>query len=116
MALITLHRVSIQYGGPPVLDQIGLNIEPGERACVTGRNGEGKSTLLKVIAGIVEPDAGEIIRQPGLRVAYLSQDVPGDQPGTVLSVESLTATVSVSLFSRWVISTASPFFSCAVWV
>ena len=86
MALITLHRVSIQYGGPPVLDQIGLNIEPGERACVTGRNGEGKSTLLKVIAGIVEPDAGEIIRQPGLRVAYLSQDVPGDQPGTVLSV------------------------------
>ena len=86
MALITLHRLSIRYGGDPVLDQIGLNIEPGERACITGRNGEGKSTLLKIIAGVIEPDTGEIIRQPGLRTAYLSQDVPGDQPGTVLEI------------------------------
>jgi ATP-binding cassette subfamily F protein uup len=86
MALISLRRITVQYGGPAVLDDVRLSIEPGERACLTGRNGEGKSTLLKVIAGILVPDAGEIIRQPGLKVAYLTQDVPGDTDGTVADV------------------------------
>ena len=83
MALISLRNVSIQYGGPAVLDSVSLSIEPGERACITGRNGEGKSTLLKLIAGILTPDSGEIIRQPNLKVAYLTQDVPSDIEGTV---------------------------------
>ena len=56
------------------------------RACVTGRNGEGKSTLLKVIAGRIEPDRGEIIRAPGLKVAFLEQEVPSDRPGTVREI------------------------------
>ena len=83
MALISLRDISIQYGGPPVLDAVSFSIEPGDRACITGRNGEGKSTLLKIIAGVIRPDSGEIIRQPGLRVDYLTQDVPGDLEGTV---------------------------------
>lgn len=86
MALISLRSVSIQYGGPTLLDAISVNIEPGERACITGRNGEGKSTLLKILAGTVLPDSGEIVRQPGLRVAMLTQDVPGDSPGSVLEI------------------------------
>ncbi len=56
------------------------------RACVTGRNGEGKSTLLKVISGRLEPDLGEIIRAPGLKVAFLEQEVPSDRPGTVREI------------------------------
>lgn len=83
MALITLHDITVSFGNAPVLSNISLSIEPGARACITGRNGEGKSTLLKVLAGNIEPDAGEIIRDASVRVAYLPQDVPADRPGTV---------------------------------
>ena len=68
------------------MDGVSLNVETGMRACVTGRNGEGKSTLLKVIAGRLEPDSGEIIRAPGLKVAFLEQEVPSDRPGTVAEI------------------------------
>ena len=84
--LLSLHDVSLAFGGDFVLEGVALNIDSGMRACVTGRNGEGKSTLLKVIAGILEPDSGEIIRSPGLKVAYLEQDVPGNRAGTVREV------------------------------
>jgi ATP-binding cassette subfamily F protein uup len=68
------------------LDAVSLTIESGDRACVTGRNGEGKSTLLRLISGQIQPDSGEIIRQPGLRVAALTQDVPEDMEGTVFEI------------------------------
>lgn len=86
MSLVTLHEVSVRFGGPVILDAVSINIEAGERACITGRNGEGKSTLLKVIAGLIAPDEGEVIRQSDLRTAYLSQDVPFDMPGTVADI------------------------------
>ena len=86
MALLSLRNISMQYGGPLVLDDVSFSIEEGDRACVTGRNGEGKSTLLKIIAGLQVPDEGEIIKQPGVRIAYLTQDVPTDLDGTVLDV------------------------------
>lgn len=84
--LLSLHGVTLAFGGDSVLEDVSLNVESGVRACVTGRNGEGKSTLLKVIAGRIEPDAGEIIRAPGLKVAYLEQEVPSDRPGTVREI------------------------------
>ena len=91
MSLLTLRDVSVAFGGPPVLQDVRLNVEAGDRACVTGRNGEGKSTLLKIMAGILEPDAGEVVRSEGLRAAYLSQDVPADEPGTAAEVAGGTA-------------------------
>ena len=75
MALITLKEVTVRFGGPAVLDKATLSIEKGERACVTGRNGEGKSTLLKLLAGQLEPDEGEVVRSKGLTVAYVGQEV-----------------------------------------
>ena len=83
MALLSLRNVSLAFGGPRLLDQVELQIEAGERVCLVGRNGEGKSTLLRLIKGEIEPDEGQIVRQQGLRVARLPQDVPRDRTGTV---------------------------------
>ncbi len=86
MALISLRDVSLAYGGDPLLDGVSLHIEAGERACLVGRNGCGKSTLLKLLAGETEPDEGEILRAPGIRCAYLPQEVPEGLSGTVREV------------------------------
>lgn len=76
MALLSLQNLHKAFGGPQLLDDATLQIERGERICVVGRNGEGKSTLLKIISGELEPDRGEIIRQPGLTIRRLRQRVP----------------------------------------
>ena len=79
MPLVSLDRVSIAFGHLPLLDDVALQIEPRERVAVIGRNGTGKSTLLKIISGELPADAGpgsNIWRQPGLRIARLEQDVP----------------------------------------
>jgi ATP-binding cassette subfamily F protein uup len=88
MALISLQNVSMRFGGPAVLDGINLRISRGERICLLGRNGEGKSTLMKLISGELSPDAGEILRQTGLRVGYLPQDIPAALEGTVFEAVS----------------------------
>ena len=79
--LLSLKDVSLAFGGPSVLDNVSLSVTKGLRAALTGRNGEGKSTLMKVIAGTMEPDSGEIVRANGLTIAYVSQEVPHDRPG-----------------------------------
>ncbi len=86
MALLTLKDLALSYGGLPLLDGIELQIEAGERICLVGRNGEGKSSLMKVIAGELEADRGEIIRQKGLKISRLSQEVPRSTSGTVYDV------------------------------
>ncbi len=86
MALIDLQDVTVAFGGLPVLDRINLRIEENERVCLIGRNGEGKSTLLKLLAGELQPDSGKMIRSQGLRVARLTQEVPGNLTGKVYEV------------------------------
>ncbi|MCR5413158.1 MAG: ATP-binding cassette domain-containing protein [Kiritimatiellae bacterium] len=79
--LLSLKDVSLAFGGPPVLENVSLSVSRGLRAALTGRNGEGKSTLLKVISGELEPDSGEIVRAPSLKTLYVTQAVPADRPG-----------------------------------
>ncbi|MHB8709822.1 MAG: ATP-binding cassette domain-containing protein, partial [Desulfuromonadales bacterium] len=86
MALITLRNITLAFGGPPLFDGVNLQIEPGERLCLLGRNGTGKSTLLKLINGDLPADSGEIHRQQGLRAALVSQDVPLELAGTVFDI------------------------------
>ena len=78
---MSLKDVSLAFGGPSILENVSLSISKGLRAALTGRNGEGKSTLMKVISGELEPDTGEIVRAPGLKTVYVSQAVPSDRPG-----------------------------------
>ncbi len=75
MPLLTLDHVSTAFGHVPLLDDSSLQIEAGERIAVVGRNGTGKSTLLKIIASDLEPDAGTVWRGPGVKVSRLPQDV-----------------------------------------
>ncbi len=79
---MTLHDISIAYGDKPLLDHQSMEIDAGERICIVGRNGEGKSTLLKIIAGQIQPDDGEIITADNVRVAMMPQEVPDHLPGT----------------------------------
>jgi ATP-binding cassette subfamily F protein uup len=86
MPLVTLDQVSIAFGHLPLLDKAAFQIEPGERVAVIGRNGTGKSTLLQILAGDLAPDSGAVLRQPGVRVARLVQDVPLSADRTVATV------------------------------
>lgn len=86
MALITLRDISLAFGGPPLFDGINLQIEPGDRLCLMGRNGTGKSTLMKLISGEIPPEGGEVIRSQGLRVALVSQEIPQEVADTVFEV------------------------------
>jgi ATP-binding cassette subfamily F protein uup len=76
MPLVTLDRVSMAYGHLPLLDDVAMQIDARERVSVIGRNGTGKSTLLKIVSGEIPPDEGTVWRQPSLRIARLEQDVP----------------------------------------
>jgi ATP-binding cassette subfamily F protein uup len=71
MAYITLRDVQLAFGGPALLDGANFNLERGERVCLIGRNGEGKSTLLKLIEGSLLPDHGEVLVQNGLTISML---------------------------------------------
>jgi len=86
MPLVALDRVSIAYGHAPLLEQVALQIDARERVSVIGRNGTGKSTLLKIVSGEAAADEGTIWRQPGLRIARLEQDVPLSADRSVFDV------------------------------
>jgi ABC transport system ATP-binding/permease protein len=74
--VLSLKDATVGFGGEPIFTGAEISIVPGMRACLVGRNGSGKSTILKVLAGVIEPDAGKLYVQPGLSIGYLPQDVP----------------------------------------
>jgi ABC transport system ATP-binding/permease protein len=86
MPLVAVDRVSIAFGHLPLLDAASVQIEPGERVAVIGRNGTGKSTLLRVVNGEMTPDSGSVWRQIGVRTARLDQDAPLSDPRPVFDV------------------------------
>lgn len=82
MPLLSAHGLTLSFGGPPLLDGVSFTLDAGERVCLVGRNGEGKSTLLRVVAGLEPTDQGELAFSGGAKVAYVPQEIPRDTPGT----------------------------------
>jgi ATP-binding cassette subfamily F protein uup len=83
MSLISFDRVSIDFGAHAILDAVSLSIERGQKLALIGRNGEGKSTLLKILAGEVPVDDGQVIRQDGITVAMMKQSAANESESTV---------------------------------
>ncbi len=86
MALITLRNIQLGFGGPALLEDVSLSIETGERVCLLGRNGTGKSTLMKIIAQEVTPEDGEMVVRQDACITRLEQEVPGRFTGSVFEV------------------------------
>ena len=86
MPLVALDHLHHAFGHLPLLDDVSLQIDPGERVALIGRNGTGKSTLLQIVSGELAPDRGIVWRAPGTQVARLVQDVPLDTSATVFDV------------------------------
>ncbi|MCB0281445.1 MAG: ATP-binding cassette domain-containing protein [Calditrichaeota bacterium] len=86
MALIALQNVTAHFGGPLLLDNISLQIEKKQRICLLGRNGTGKSTLMKILAGKIPPDDGLVQKQQGIRISYFGQDIPQNLDDTVFNI------------------------------
>ena len=86
MALVTLRDICINFGAEPLLDRVSLTVASGERICLLGRNGVGKTTLMNIIGGSLLPDRGEVMRTPGVTVGSLAQGVAADLDGTVFDV------------------------------
>ena len=88
MPLLTLDAISLAYGMQPLLDQASMTMEPGERVCLLGRNGEGKSTLLKIVTGEVVPDGGIVRLEDGARLSVLPQNLPVNDTRTAYEAVS----------------------------
>ncbi|HYA87021.1 MAG TPA: ATP-binding cassette domain-containing protein [Nitrospirota bacterium] len=88
MALISLQGVNVSFGGPLLLEGVDLSIDRGERVCIVGRNGTGKSTIMRLITEEVKPDSGKIVFQQNIRTTLLTQEVPQKLIGSVFDVVS----------------------------
>ena len=104
--LLTFDDVSLAFGSRPLLDHVSLQVREGERVCIVGRNGEGKSSLLRLVSGASPPDEGTVWVRPGARLAHLAQDLDAvdDQRVVELVASGLPATLE-SWERQWRVDT-----------
>ncbi len=88
MALVGLQDIKVSFGGPLLLEGVDLSIDRGERVCLVGRNGTGKSTIMRLITGEVRPDSGQIVFQQGVKITLLTQEAPQNIHGSVFDMVS----------------------------
>jgi ATP-binding cassette subfamily F protein uup len=86
MPLVTIRNLSLRFHGPPLLDDVTCHVEAGQRVGLLGRNGAGKTSLLRLLAGAIQPDTGTVEFAPGATVALLQQDVPPNLAGSVREI------------------------------
>jgi ATP-binding cassette subfamily F protein uup len=86
MPLINSENLTIAFGAEKLLIRASIKLDVGDRVCLIGRNGVGKTTLLGLLAGNIQPDSGDICWKPGVRISTLSQELPEDINSTVFEV------------------------------
>ncbi|MCG2579521.1 MAG: ATP-binding cassette domain-containing protein [Marinobacter sp.] len=101
MPLLSLDAISLAFGMQPLLDKASLNIEAGERVCLLGRNGEGKSTLLRIVSGEVTPEGGVVRLDEGARLAVLPQNLPAEDHRTAYEVVASAFPETGELLARF---------------
>jgi len=101
MALVTLSRLQLAFGHVPLLDAAAFSLEAAERVALIGRNGAGKSSLLKIMAGLEQPDDGDMQVQQGLRRVYVAQEPQFPDDCTVFEAVSLGLGEVLSLRRRY---------------
>lgn len=101
MALLKFTNVSLAYGLIPLLDKISFQVDKGERVCIIGRNGTGKSSLLSLVKGNSFPDDGEIWRAPSLKIGELPQELPKADERIVFDVVAEGVTGVGELLARY---------------
>ncbi len=89
MSLIRLRNIHVSFGGPAILEAISMSIDSGERLCLLGRNGTGKSTLLKIISGEVKAESGELEFKQNLKLAVLDQEPRGNLEGSIFDIVAM---------------------------
>ncbi len=88
MALVSMQNVTLSFTGTKILENLNVQIEKGQRICLLGRNGVGKTTLMRTLAGELKPDSGSVQVGQGVKVAYFSQTIPQNLNKTAYSIIS----------------------------
>lgn len=88
MSVLSITNTTVSFGGHPLLDDVELHAGAGEKICIVGRNASGKSTLLKIIAGLFTPNTGNKTQKPGIKVRYLPQDIPAYETESIFEIIS----------------------------
>ena len=101
MAELELRGAYLAFGAGALLDDASLVIEPGERVCLVGRNGAGKTSLLRILTGELDPDEGEVVTRPGLTLARLEQDVPAGDAAAGTVGELVRAALAAAGLQDW---------------
>ena len=106
MPLVTIRNLSLRFRGPPLLDDVTCHIEAGQRIGLLGRNGAGKTSLMRLLAGTIQPDAGGVTFAPGATTALLQQDVPQDMAGAVHDIVAAGLPSTTAADNAWQVEQA----------
>ncbi|PKL42216.1 MAG: ABC transporter ATP-binding protein [Candidatus Riflebacteria bacterium HGW-Riflebacteria-1] len=101
MALVSLQNVSLSFGGAPLLENLNLQIEKNQNICLLGRNGAGKTSLMRTIAGEQAPDSGVVQVSQGVRISHFAQKIPDNLSGSVFSIIAAGLGASGELLVRY---------------
>ena len=101
MALITLMEAQLAFGHVALLDHASFALEPAERVGLIGRNGAGKSSLLKILGGLAKADDGSLSVQQGLRITYVAQEPELDPEATVFAAAAQGIAQAIALREQY---------------